>query len=123
VLSGVAREHDTPCSIVIRVRASQSGQIVYATTTARCALDLPASGRFQLEVELQMNVPEGINFAETVVRDRKREVALGSGPTASIQVRGGPSFAGLVQMNPAMRVVRDASSPRVRLGKRDQAVC
>jgi homopolymeric O-antigen transport system ATP-binding protein len=123
VLSGVAKEHDTPCSIVIRVRASQTGQVVFGTTTARCGVELPASGRFELEVDLQMNVPEGIYFAETVVRDRKREVALGSGPTASIQVRGGPSFAGLVQMNSAMRVVRDAASPRVRVGKRDEAVC
>ena len=44
-------------------------------------------------------------------------------PTASIPVRGGPSFAGLVQMNPAMRVVRETSSPRVRRGTRGEAVC
>ena len=123
VLSGVAKEHDTPCAIVIRVRASQTGQIVFGTTTARCGIDLPTSGPFTLEVDLQMNVSEGIYFAETVVRDRKREVALGSGPTASIQVRGGPSFSGLVQMNSAMRVVGDTSSARMRLGKRGEAVC
>ena len=123
VLSGVAREHDTPCGIVIRVRASQTGQIVFVTNTARCAVELPATGRFELEVDLQMNVPEGIYFAETSVRDRKREVAVGSGPTACIQVRGGPSFYGLVQMNPAMRVVRDASRSRVRLGEQDEVVC
>jgi lipopolysaccharide transport system ATP-binding protein len=123
VLSGVANEYDAPCAIVIRVRASQTGQIVFGTNTVRCGVELPASGRFELEVDLQMNVSEGIYFAETSIRDRKRELALGSGPTACLQVRGGPSFVGVVQMNSEMRVVRDGSRPRVRLGKRDEAVC
>lgn len=52
-----------------------------------------------------VNVAEGIYFAETQVRER----VVASRPTVCIQVRGGPGFGGLVQMNPTMRVVPSAA--------------
>jgi ABC-type polysaccharide/polyol phosphate transport system ATPase subunit len=115
-VAGTVAPAARPCAVVVRVRASQTGQVMFVTSSARCGVELPAEGPFTLEVDLQMNVAEGVYFAETAVRDRHGERTLGSGPTACIQVRGGPGFGGPVQMNPAMRVVADRAAPDAASG-------
>ena len=52
-----------------------------------------------------MNVPPGIYVIEALVWNRRIDRALGAGPTVTLQVTGGPIFAGQVQLNAGMRVL------------------
>jgi ABC-type polysaccharide/polyol phosphate transport system ATPase subunit len=91
--------------MVVRVRSARSGRIVFATLGVNCGLrDLPA-GPFEIEVELQVNVGEGIFSIETVIHDVSRRQDVATGPHAHLRVSQAAVFSGSVQMNPIMRVV------------------
>jgi hypothetical protein len=64
-----------------------------------------AEGGFELGVELQMNVSPGIYVIQAFVWNRRIDRALGAGPTVTLQVSGGPTFAGTVQLNARMRAL------------------
>ena len=95
-----AAEHER-YSLGMRVRSSQTGQPVYSTHSARCGAVLP-SGAFVLRAELQMNVQPGIYVIETFVLDRARDREESRGPSAFVQVEGGPTYYGPNQLNAQM---------------------
>jgi ABC-type polysaccharide/polyol phosphate transport system ATPase subunit len=95
--------------IAIRVRSAQNGQVVFATSTARLGVMLPPNGQFELTVDLQLNVPEGIYGIEAVPWDRHRGKPL-PGVSGYVQVRPGVDFSGAVQMNPAISVAALAAA-------------
>jgi lipopolysaccharide transport system ATP-binding protein len=90
----------------VSVRSASTGQIIFSTSNARCQVPLVAGEPFEMELALQMNVPAGIYSLETGVWDRARERRAAAGPAISVRVAEGPSFTGVVQLNPAMRLAR-----------------
>lgn len=104
-ITGSVAEGSQPTdSIEVRVRALQTGQLIYATSTDRFDLSLPQQGRFELHGQLQLNLAPGLYAIETIVYDRRRQRLASSGPYATVQVHGGPTFWGSVQMNASMQL-------------------
>ncbi len=95
--------------IVICVRSTQTGQILFAIGNQSLGLQLPQSGTFTLSVELQLNIPPGLYLIETLVQDRERSRNLARGPQTSVHVSNRRTFIGTVQMNPRMQVVNRRS--------------
>jgi lipopolysaccharide transport system ATP-binding protein len=92
--------------VEVRLRAMETGQLVYATSTDRCGLALPPAGPLRLQVQLQMNVPPGLYALETAVYCTRAQRVVAQGPFATVNVREGPTFWGVVQLNARMRPVR-----------------
>ncbi len=91
-------------TIGLRVRAVQTGQLLYATSTQDWQIAVPTDGDFELEIDLQVNVPAGIYSFESHVYDaRLRKDAL-IGPSQVMQVLPGAPFWGSVQMNSRIRL-------------------
>ncbi len=113
-LRGVVRDGGWPAaeSISLRVRSALTGEAVFETSTLRLGLSIPDSGRFTVEVELQINVPPGMYTLESFVWDRIMERESFAGPRISVEVQGGEDFVGTVQMNPRMRLTADAPAAR-----------
>ena len=87
-------------SVVLRLRAAHSGQVVYMTTSTFCHFELPDSGPFELTVDLQMNLPASVYTLETGSWSDVEERDLASGPVHPIQVLPGTNFYGVAQLNP-----------------------
>jgi len=98
-------------TLEIRVRALHTGQLVYATSLQRAGLALPAAGRFELGVRLDMNLPVGLYALETVVYQVRRQAVVGQGPYATVQVLEGRSFWGSVQLNADLELAVSAERP------------
>jgi homopolymeric O-antigen transport system ATP-binding protein len=96
--------------IGIRVRSTETGEILFAVGNHGLGIELPTSGSFALAVELQMNVPPGLYLVETLIQDRTRGQNLARGPRTSVQVSKGHPFRGTVQMNPDMQLINRASA-------------
>lgn len=96
-------------SVGLRVIAAHSGQILFTTSHRTCGVDLPESGPFEIELDLQMNVPPALYAVESGLWDSRRGQSAGHGPSAHLQVEGG-QFYGEVQMNPQMRLLPLAAS-------------
>jgi ABC-type polysaccharide/polyol phosphate transport system ATPase subunit len=110
---GVVADGVTPIydPFQIRVRSAQTGKVVFTTLGANCGLEPPAPGRFEAEVTLRLNVPPGIYSLETVVKDVTHPREVAKGPLAFVQVAGGPTFVGTVQMSAEMRAVYTPPDP------------
>lgn len=106
--------HDSVASrsrgIAVRIRALHTGEILFATDSARLGLALPESGDIALDVQLNLNVPPGLYAVETYVENSARRRAEQLGPTATLQVTDGPAFLGRIQMNPTMRFASSAET-------------
>jgi lipopolysaccharide transport system ATP-binding protein len=98
--------------VFIRLRATDTGQILFGTSNDAFQLELPRSGAFVLEIDLQMNVPSGLYLVETFVRDKKRGQLLACGPRTSLQVVESRPFSGSVQMNAMFRLL-SCSEPAI----------
>ena len=96
----------------LRVRAMQTGEIVFSTDTHRCRVALPDAGAFTLDVELQMNVQPGMYVVETTLFDTRLERLLAMGPSVCVRVTEGRIFRGAVQMNPSVQLSVDESVAR-----------
>jgi hypothetical protein len=92
-------------SIRLRVRAVDSGEVVYWTTTTFCHFPLPEHGEFDLAIDLQMNVPAGVYTLDASVWSDVEEHEISGGPVAAIHVMRGSSFYGSVQLNPRFHIV------------------
>ena len=100
-LAGLVRPGDPRRpSIALRLRAAHSGELVYWTTSTFCHFELPEAGRFEFEVDFQMNVPASVYTLETAVWSDVEERTIVSGPVTTIQVLPGTNFYGVVQLNP-----------------------
>ncbi len=91
-------------ALFVRLRATDTGHMLFQTSNTECRLELPPSGRFLLEVDLDMNVQTGVYLLETFVRDTKQWKLLARGPRTYVHVMESKSFRGIVQMNPEMRI-------------------
>jgi hypothetical protein len=108
-----------PRSCAIRVREMNTGKTLFAISTRECGVELPEKGPFEVEIELQFNVPPGVVSVETSVWDRTTHRDLARGPSATLQLMEGMKFAGTVHMQPRMQLVEprpaalaDALEPR-----------
>ncbi|MGH7720098.1 MAG: ABC transporter ATP-binding protein [Gemmatimonadaceae bacterium] len=98
----------------LQVRSMQNGQAVYATGTRRCRLGPAPVGPFELEIDLQMNLPTGVYSIDTVVWNQREERALAWGPSLSLTVDQGADFWGSVQLNGRMRLLSPTTVPKAR---------
>jgi homopolymeric O-antigen transport system ATP-binding protein len=98
--------------LVVTVRSAQSGERLFSSSTRRLGAELPAQGSFELQMELQLNVPPGIYGLEVMVWDRQRGGATGQRLSSYVQVAPGPDFTGPVQMNGVMQVLALDPAPR-----------
>lgn len=108
--------------IIIRVRSTATGQILFAVGNHALGTELPRSGSFALTVELQMNVPPGLYLVETLIQDRTRSQNLAKGPHTSVQVSKGQTFHGTVQMNPRLQVIHQRSTEGSHLSDTEKPV-
>ncbi|HYA03323.1 MAG TPA: hypothetical protein VEI04_09425, partial [Syntrophobacteria bacterium] len=97
-------------ALFVRLRSADTGQMLFQTSSKVCHVELPASGRFLIEVDLEMNVQAGVYLVETLVRDPKQWKLLVEGPRTYVHVMESKKFRGIVQMNPEMRL-RDDRQP------------
>jgi len=96
-------------SVGLRVLSTQSGEILFTLSNKSCDAPLPEEGPFELEVEIQMNVPPGLYAIESGLWDSKRGKSAGHGPSAYVQVEG-QKFYGEVQMNPRMKRIEGTAA-------------
>jgi len=104
----VDSSREGPRSCAIRVREMNTGKSLFAISTRECGVELPENGRFDVEIELQFNVPPGVIAVETAVWDRATHRDLARGPSVTLQLVEGIKFAGSVHMQPRMRLVAQA---------------
>lgn len=88
----------------LRIRALQTGERVFSTSSSHLKVELPPIGPFAVDVELQLNVPAANYMIETYVWDPIRHREASPGPATRIEVTPGLSFYGSVQMNAAMKL-------------------
>jgi ABC-type polysaccharide/polyol phosphate transport system ATPase subunit len=94
-----------PRSCAIRVREMNTGKSLFVISTRECGVELPENGPFEVEIELEFNVPPGVLAVETAVWDRATHRDLARGPSATLQLVQGLKFTGSVHMQPRMRLV------------------
>jgi hypothetical protein len=93
-----------PENVRVRVRSTETGDVLFETGTLQLGTALPQSGAYSLEFDLQLNVARGIYLIETFVWDRLMGRECFTGPSAHLDVRGGDEFDGMVQMHPEVRL-------------------
>jgi ABC-type polysaccharide/polyol phosphate transport system ATPase subunit len=100
-IEGHASTHDanSPDTVGLRVRAVQTGKALYATSTQDWHISIPSDGDFELDVELQLNVPAGVYSFESHVYSPRLNKDVLVGPTLVLPVEPGAPFWGSVQMN------------------------
>jgi hypothetical protein len=89
----------------VRLRAVESGLVVFETTTFHLHETLPNTGAFIVAWDLQLNVHSGMYVVETFVWNSMSGREVGSGLTAYVRTSGRDESSGPVQMNPRIRVV------------------
>ena len=97
--------------VMVRIRALSTGKLIFSTSNSRLKVPLPASGPFEVEVGLQLNVPAGGYLCETIAYDRMENREKVMGPVVRLDVSEGKSFWGTVQMNPVMSVCNGEAHP------------
>lgn len=97
-----------PRSCAVRVREMNTGKSLFAISTRECGVELPPDGPFEVDIELQFNVPAGVIAVETSVWDRITHRDLARGPSVTLQLGEGMKFAGGVHMQPRMHLVDPA---------------
>ena len=96
------RDPSSTETVGLRVRAVQTGKVLYATSTQDWDLSIPSDGDFELDIELQLNVPAGVYSFESHVFSPSLRKDVLVGPTQVVQVEPGAPFWGSVQMNSRM---------------------
>ncbi len=99
VLSGSVLRPMKHVSVGLGVRSAQSSEVLFSTGTDRHSLYLSSTGRFEIEFDLQMNVPEGHYLIETYLYDLENRKEFASGPRAHVEVTPTTTFRGVVQLN------------------------
>ena len=100
--------------LLVRVRSARSGRVVFSTLGLNCGVGTLGPGPFEIDVELQANVGQGIYTVETAVTDTSRRQTVATGPSAHLRVSQSTTFGGWIQMNPVMRVVgQQQRAPRL----------
>jgi len=93
-------DRDDTDTLSARIRDLHTGAVVFATSTGDFGLRLPARDDFEVELQLQMNVPPGLYSAESYVWNHTRGRDVLRGPSITLEVQEGVRFWGRVQMNP-----------------------
>jgi ABC-type polysaccharide/polyol phosphate transport system ATPase subunit len=96
----------------LKVRSARTGRVVFSVLGMNCGVGELPPGAFEIDVELQVNVGQGIYSLETAVHDTARRQDVAVGPNAHLRVAQSTTFSGTVQMNPTMQVV-GARTPRL----------
>jgi ABC-type polysaccharide/polyol phosphate transport system ATPase subunit len=97
-------------SVGIRVRAADTGEVMFETNTTHLHETLPAAGPFALAWELYLNVRPGLYVIEAFVWNNMAARELGSSLTTYLSVTGSNEFTGPVHMHPSVRTVHAVPS-------------
>jgi len=91
--------------LLVRVRSTTTGAMLFSTGALPCQLELPRDQAFEVTVNLQANLVPGLYHVETGVWDRVRQRMVSTGPSRSLTVQlGANAFGGTVQLNAAMSI-------------------
>jgi hypothetical protein len=91
--------------LAIRVRSTNTGEIVSIVTNLRAGLTITEPGTFSVEVDLQFNLPAGVYMLEAHPYDGRRMRPMQQSLVASMTVTESTSFVGRYQLNPRMRLI------------------
>lgn len=97
--------------ISFRLISADTGRILYASGSAHHGAPVTEPGRVELELALQMNVPDGVYAVESLIWDGQTASEVAKGPTTLVRVSPGPRFWGSVQLNPRVCVITSCVSP------------
>ncbi len=100
--------------VVLALRSLEDGRLLSTITTDHGEVALPRSGPFELEFQLDMNVPAGLYGLDSSVRLKDRRGDIATGPGAHLQVLKGRPFEGLVQTNAQVALARIPSAGTAR---------
>lgn len=92
--------------VYLRVRSAQRGEVAFATSTGRMGASLPPEGRFELTLQLDMNVSEGVYILEPYLKVPESSRERGSCPPTNVRVLPDLRFTGTVHLNPRMTITR-----------------
>jgi lipopolysaccharide transport system ATP-binding protein len=87
----------------LRVRASHTGEVIFATGSERIMPEFQPRGHFSMLIELDMHVPGGVYSVESVVWDNRREQEVALGPATYVRVKEDFGFWGKVNLSPRMQ--------------------
>ncbi|MFN2316278.1 MAG: polysaccharide ABC transporter ATP-binding protein [Gemmatimonadales bacterium] len=90
--------------LAARVRSLQSGQGLFETWSRRHGHILNQAGGFELDMDLQVNLQEGLYQVEASVGDAESDEYLGECGTLQLVVEPGVPFVGVVQLNPVLHL-------------------
>ena len=96
---------DTFRELGIRVRSAQHGGQIFATTTKMCGLDLPVDKTFELKLQLDLNVEQGVYGIETYIYSAELQRDIYVGPTTHVHVLPDKRYVGNVQLNPQFDIL------------------
>ena len=95
----------TESAVGIQVRALPDERLVFATHTAACGVALPATGAFELEIDVAVNLGPGAYRALGLVWHREERREWARGPSTLFQVERAATSLGPVFVAPRMRLV------------------
>lgn len=94
-----------PRTCSLRVREMNTGKSLFVISTKECGVVFPEDGPFEVELELQFNVQQGVYAVETSVWDRNTHRDVARGPSVTLHIIEGQAFTGSVHMQPRMRLL------------------
>ena len=98
-------ENGSRPTVGVRVRMLPREELLFVAHSAACGVQLPESGPFDLEIELQMNVGPGSYRAQAAAWDLRDLREIARGPSTLIGVGPDASASGMVFASPRMRVL------------------
>ena len=96
-------EHVEP--LLVRVRSLKTGRVLFLTGSRRLGLDLSQAGPFDVQLELQANVPPGSYLVEVAAEDTVAGKDIAAAPSLMLRVGDPGTFRGSVQLNPRLSLV------------------
>jgi hypothetical protein len=95
----------TTMSVGVRVRSLPREELVFLAASDAAEIELPQSGNFDLEIDVQMNVPPGMYRAQAVVWDLPKFKEVTRGESVFIVVGGTRVNQGRVYADPRFRLM------------------
>jgi homopolymeric O-antigen transport system ATP-binding protein len=91
--------------LAFAVRALPGEDVLFATHTGACGVQLPESGRFELEITLTMNVGAGVYRVQPFLWNQVDHKELARGQSVLIHVEKRANTFGRVDLQPRMQVL------------------
>ena len=95
--------------VMIRLRSLRTGYIIYMSSSRQLGISLPHSSLFDLQLNLQCNLPPGNYILEIVAHNMLTMQDLSAASKVMLQVQDTTAFKGQVQLNASIDVAETAA--------------